>query len=251
MDINDRVYQSLHLLTRYQWDNKVRLGRDADGGYVVADGLEYDLLLAGGVAGDISFEEDFLQRNPNVSKGYGFDGTVETMPHQTCTNLTLIGKNIGPKNTDTETDLIEYMSTHKDIFLKMDIEGAEFNWILDSEVDFNKFKQMTIEFHPFGSSAEDPGHWEYVLECIRKFSKTHKLIHIHANNIAETFEFKMPLWPDGYSIVLPRVPELTFVRNDQFNEYTTKVDNRPIPQTVDMINFGHIPDVYLFNFPWT
>lgn len=244
----NNLCRNLTLLERFQWDDKVRLGRDADGGYVIADCLEYDLLLAGGVAGDISFEEDFLQRNPNVERGYGFDGTVQIMPNQTCANLTLVGKNIGPKATDNETDLIEYMSTHKDIFLKMDIEGAEFDWILDSEVDFNKFKQMVIEFHPFGSSDQDFGHWFVFIKTLRKLNKTHKIIHIHANNIAEVLKFEC----ENHGIItLPRVCELTFVRNDQFNEHTIQKDTKPIPQAVDLRNFRNIPEISLSDFPWT
>lgn len=250
MSLITEVYRKLHLLTRYQWDNKIRLGRDADGGYVIADGLDYDLLLTGGIAGDISFEEDFLQRNRNVPKGYGFDGTVKTMPNQNTRKLTLVGKNIQPKATETETDLIDYMGDHNNIFLKMDIEGSEFDWILDSGVDFSKFKQMVIEFHPLGTSDEDFGRWSCFFDSLEKLNRTHKLIHVHANNSAGVFEFKYKSHSAETLVTLPRVPELTFVRNDQFNEFAIKTDVTRIPQPIDVQNFGHIPEVYLFNFPW-
>jgi hypothetical protein len=250
MSLISEVYKKLHLLTRYQWDNKIRLGGSADGGYVIADGLDYDLLLAGGIAVNISFEEDFLQRNPNVSKGYGFDGTVETMPNQNTSKLKLVSKNIHSKATDTETDLIEYMADCKDIFLKMDIEGAEFDWILDSEVDFSKFKQMTIEFHPFGNSDKNFGRWFCFLDSLEKLNKTHKLIHVHANNIAGVFDFEYKSSVGNTLVTLPRVPELTFLRNDQFKEHYVKKDVTPIPQPIDIQNFDHIPEVSLFNFPW-
>jgi hypothetical protein len=250
MFLISEVYKKLHLLTRYQWCDKIRLGRDADGGYVIADGLDYDLLLAGGVAGDISFEEDFLGRHPEVKKGFGFDGTVEEMPDQKNKKLKLIKKNIGPVSTDTETDLIEYMGDYKDIFLKMDIEGAEFDWILDSEIDFNKFKQMVIEFHPFGNSGKDFGRWLRFLDCLKKLNRTHKLIHVHANNIAGVFEFEHKNSTRNTLVTLPRVPELTFLRNDQFKQKNVKKDIMPIPNSIDMQNFQHIPEVSLFNFPW-
>ena len=246
--INKRIlYKKLPLLERFQWDSKVRLGRNADGGYIIADELKYDLLLSGGIGGDTSFEKNFLQRYPDVKKAYGFDGTVADMSSKSYDNLFLVGKNIGTDSSNNETDLVEYIGDCKDIFLKMDIEGAEFDWILNSAIDFNKFKQMVIEFHPFGSSDQDFGSWFVFMESLKKLNKTHKIIHIHANNIAGVLKFECE---NHGMITLPRVCELTFVRSDQFDEHTIQKDTRPIPQEVDIRNFGHIPEISLSNFPW-
>jgi hypothetical protein len=40
---------------------KIRLGKDNDGGYIIADvpNAHYTTLLAGGIQGDISYEESF------------------------------------------------------------------------------------------------------------------------------------------------------------------------------------------------
>ena len=42
---------------------KKRLGRDYDGGYIIAEipNVKYTTLLAGGIQTDISFEEDFIK----------------------------------------------------------------------------------------------------------------------------------------------------------------------------------------------
>ena len=47
---------------------KMRLGKDNYGGYVVTDipDINYSLLLSGGIGDDISFEEGFIAKYPNV-----------------------------------------------------------------------------------------------------------------------------------------------------------------------------------------
>ena len=61
---------------------KRRIGKANDGGYVTVElPGSYDLLLAGGVSDDISFEMQFL----NIHTGlecYAFDGTVKSLPQQ-------------------------------------------------------------------------------------------------------------------------------------------------------------------------
>jgi hypothetical protein len=47
---------------------KIRLGKDYDGGYVIAEipNASYKILLTGGIENDISFEEDFINKYSNV-----------------------------------------------------------------------------------------------------------------------------------------------------------------------------------------
>ena len=52
--------------------------------------------------------------------------------------------------------MCEYINKNKNIFLKMDIEGAEVNWLnsLSSE-QLSNFSQMVIEFHnPFSEKEQ-------------------------------------------------------------------------------------------------
>jgi len=88
---------------------KKRVGRWTDGGYVLADipGMKYDVLFAGGVCDDISFEEDFIryQNNP-LMQVYAFDGTVDCLPRTEFQNqITFIKKNIGEFETSEYTNL--------------------------------------------------------------------------------------------------------------------------------------------------
>jgi hypothetical protein len=49
-----------------------------DGGYVIVDGFNYDLLISCGIDRDVSFEEDFLSRWP--IECLAFDGTITSFP---------------------------------------------------------------------------------------------------------------------------------------------------------------------------
>jgi hypothetical protein len=67
-----KVYQSPY--------PKHRIGRDNDGGYVICDiDQDYDILISGGVADDISFEMDLLNQYPHLLC-HTFDGSVNQIP---------------------------------------------------------------------------------------------------------------------------------------------------------------------------
>jgi hypothetical protein len=51
------------------------MGSKADGGYVIADIDGYDSLFACGIAGDITFEVDFIEKHPIPC--HLFDGTID------------------------------------------------------------------------------------------------------------------------------------------------------------------------------
>jgi hypothetical protein len=164
------------ILTTYSIPNKIiRCGPNEDGGYVIADGLEYDLFISCGIANDIRFEDDFLDiYNINC---YAFDGTITSIPSHR-NNIEWISKNIGYTNTDKTTNLKEYIKESNNIFLKMDIEGSEFNW-LDSmtKVELEKFSQIVLEIHwPFDL---------YRMNMLEKLNETHYIIHIHGNNYCD------------------------------------------------------------------
>ncbi len=221
-------------LTRYEYPDKMRLGKHHDGGYVIADGLEYDLFLSAGISGDISFEHDFLNSHSKI-KGYAFDGTIDVSTIEKHKGLTLVQKNISSENTETTENLSNYLSTHKDIFLKMDIEGAEYPWILSS--DFTNVKQMAIEFHVWGGAAV-PSLWN----CLKRIDQTHCIIHIHVNNNQSLLCID--------SLYVPEVFEVTFLRKHEFKN-GFKIDLSEIPAIIDMPNDPSKEDVKLVGYPYT
>ena len=73
-------------------------------------------------------------------------------------------------------------NNYNNIFLKMDIEGGEYPWLLQiDENSLNKFIQIVIEFHGI---TNDSWHCNYndKIKCLEKLSKTHYIVHAHGNN---------------------------------------------------------------------
>lgn len=188
-----------HLLQVYQFDQKQRLGRNCDGGYVIAilDG-GYDCYISAGVGDDESFSRDFIDLYKfNSSNSFAYDGTIDNYPQEfNGQNITFERKNIGGVNDDSHTNLHDLLHTYDDIFLKMDIEGGEFPWLLSlDDTQLSKLKQIVIEVHDLNGDGFGHKYDDKVI-CLEKLCKTHYLVHAHGNNhgtivngIPETMEF--------------------------------------------------------------
>jgi len=194
-------------LTVYAWENKVRLGVDTDGGYVIADGLApYDLYISAGVSCEESFTRDFINTyHMNEANSFAFDGTIDKYPHEYTSSISFIRKNISTVNDAHNTNLDNVLSRHKDAFLKMDIEAHEWKWLTHTPY-LKNIKQMVIEFHgvwdanwPGNTNSLPPG---FTHECFEKLSENHAIVHVHGNTGGGTV--------NG----LPNVIELTYVRRD-------------------------------------
>ena len=214
---------------------KKRIGKNNDGGYVICEipNITYDLLLSGGISNDTSFEDNFLELNPTV-KCYAFDGTIESSPSKNS-RFNFIKKNIGATNTDKLTNLHEYLSTYKNIFVKMDIEGGEFDWLnsLNSE-HMNNISQMVIEFH---SITKDN------LPLFEKINQTHIQVNFHGNN-NETINSTSNL---GFKI--PNVFESLYI-NRKYISSELPLNKEIIPLKDDQVNNPSQPDLIIDNPPF-
>ena len=229
---------------------KRRVGKPNDGGYVIAElPGTYDLFLAGGVSSDISFEVQFLNTYPDLTC-YAFDGTVTSLPEQDR-RVRFVKKNLAAINSDSTTNMQEYMYGKHDIFMKIDIEGHEFR-VLPSIIEDNRIqsiKQLVVEIHSPADIQMFPHYFiglsdiknSHMFQLFEDLNKTHTLVHFHANNGC-----KMNVI-DG--IKLPHVFELTYIRNDFITE---KVQNTEIlPTSLDMPNVLNSPDYTLGGFPYS
>ena len=116
----------------FDLDKKKRLGVNTDGGYVIVelDG-EYDCYISAGVSNEESFTKDFIEKyDMNKENSFAFDGTIEDYPYHYTDKITYIKKNIGGNNDDNDTNLSFLTEKYQNIFLKMDIEGGEYPWLL-------------------------------------------------------------------------------------------------------------------------
>jgi hypothetical protein len=230
----------LEYLVVKDFKNKKRYGVNSDGGYVIAelDG-SYDLYISAGISYEESFSRDFINNyNMNKNNSYGFDGTINNYPYQYTDKINFIKKNIGNTNNENNTDLIEYINDYNNIFLKMDIEGGEYPWLLQmNETYLKKFKQIVIEFHGI-TSNEWNCHYNHKVKCLEKLSKTHYIVHAHGNNYG----------PVKNSI--PDVIELTYVNKNYFDA-EPELNNQPLPSNeLDYPNYLRREDIDLNFYPF-
>ncbi len=226
--------------------DKIRLGRQHDGGYVIANlPNNYDLFISGGIANDVSFEKDLLSRYSNL-KGYAFDGSINYLP-EVVDKLIFVKKYLGNHNDEYTTNLIEYIENYNDMFFKIDIEGHEFRLMPEiiNKGYMNKIKQLVIEIHSPADINMFPDYFKglqdinnnSMFNLLNELNKTHTLIHFHANNGCKMQKID--------NIDLPHVFELTYIRNDFVSE---RLKNKePLPTNIDMKNIKDKPD-YSFNF---
>ncbi len=211
---------------------KKRLGKDYDGGYIIAEipNVTYTTLIAGGIANDISFEEDFINKYTDTQV-YAFDGTINNLPKEN-NNITFIKKNIGSENNERISNLHNIIDVNERIFVKMDIEGYEIPWIKSlSNEQMNKFEQIAIEFHcPFGNKE---------IEVFDKINKNHYLIHFHGNSCCGIINHK--------NINIPKVFECTYLHKKYFTT-TPELNKELIPSNLDMPNRSNTDDIRI-NYP--
>jgi hypothetical protein len=181
-----------------------RLGSLNDGGYVVADDItSKDYIVSFGVEGNIDFESDLSDMGCSIDM---YDYSVDNLPKQ-ISNSRFFQEKIGIE--EGCTTLKETLNkTDKDIFLKMDIEGSEWDVLSTaSEEDLNRCRQITIEVHWMQNIAYDD-FYEKAMLAFGNIRKTHTPVFIHANN-------NVPVMILGNSPV-PFVFEVLYLRNSSY-----------------------------------
>jgi hypothetical protein len=231
---------NLYLFEVYDFYNKIRVGAKSDSGFVIGDiDVIYDCYIGIGNNGNESFSAEFIKLfNMNEFNSYCIDNRNKSYPYNYTTNISYIKKNLGITNNRYTTDLTFLLSKHKNIFLKMDIEGSEYDWLtfIDSNL-LKNIKQMVIEFHFI--NCDYYAKYEDKMECIKKLNKTHYIIHAHGNNFSKT--------TNG----IPDVLELTFINKEIFEE-PPKLNDTPLPiPNIDFPNNPTKPDINLNFYPFT
>ena len=229
-------------LTVYDINNKIRLGNNGDGGYVIYDIDNqqnqkniYDCYISCGVSNEESFSRDFIKKyNMNKDNSFAFDGTIEDYPYEYTKDITFFKKNIGNKNDDKTTNLDFLFERYNNIFLKMDIEGWEFEWLLQLTQDkLQKIKQIAIEVHGVNDDS-----WNFKqtdkIDCFNKLNEKFYLIHLHGNNNG------------GIQNNIPDVLELTYLNKNVLN-YIPEKNKKKLPSNLDYPNCHK--DDYQLNIP--
>jgi hypothetical protein len=231
---------NLELLEVYNFDKKIRCGSNSDGGYVLAElNTEYDCYISAGISNEESFSRDFINKyNMNEYNSFGFDRTINSYPYNYTNKISFIKKNINNYNDDNNCNLSFLIEKYDNIFLKMDIEGGEYPWLLQIREDqLKKFKQIVIEFHGitndgWGTSYNDK------IRCLEKLSKTHYIVHAHGNNYG----------PVDNNI--PNVIELTYINKNYFDS-VPELNEQSLPiNNLDFPNNANNSDINLNFYPF-
>lgn len=223
----------------YHFSNKKRLGINQDGGYIIAilNG-NYDFYISAGVSNEESFSDDFIELyKMNRHNCAAFDGTIDKYPTNHTNKIIFYKRNISSIKSNNTANLSYFINNYKDIFLKMDIEGSEYEWILSlNNNDLKSFKQIVIEFHGINDDS-----WNTKIEdknnCFKKLAETHYAVHIHGNNHGSLTED------------IPDTVEVTYIRKNEIDENQLKLNNIQLPTNgLDFPNNTEKLD-YDLNFP--
>lgn len=242
----ESTYNILKNLTVYDpKKEKIRLGNNADGGYVIVKDYEYDLYISCGISNDISFDKNFLSLNKKID-GLLFDKQTDkkSIDLSFSDKVYLIQKNIAVKNTETTTNLEKEIEPYKNVFLKMDIEGYEWSWI-EYFNSFDKIKQFVVEIHGLfypkwmaydeswnGLTEKIIPNLEKTVKILDKINKTHHLIHFHQNSCDKIVHLE-----NGQKI--PVVCELTYIRKEGLEEIKG-LNKNPLP--INGLDYENCPN---------
>lgn len=196
----------------------IRLGPAGDGGYLVPDDLVgIEACFSPGVSTISGFEEDCANRGMEV---FMADRSVDA-PATKHDRFHFTKKFIGATSIDGFMTLDDWAAStgcrrESDLLLQMDIEGYEYESLLGtSDALISRFRVIVVEFHSLDMLFSKP-FLSIAASAFEKILKGHTCVHAHPNNCCGSLDM------DG--LVIPRVMEFTFLRND-------RVANAPFAST--------------------
>lgn len=218
----------------------IRIGGDADGGYLVPDNLSgISACFSPGVSDLAKFEEELWGRYqiPSHLADYSVNEPPSYLNYKSFEK-----KFLGSLRSDQFITLDDWVSRHEtgptsfDLILQMDIEGGEYETLLATSINtLKRFRFMVIEFH----CAEDYAQRNYfnlVRATFKKLLATFVPVHIHPNNCCGTVNVS--------GVRFPRVFEMTFSRRDSCVEGDFCSE---LPHPLDRANLPHLDDLALPN----
>jgi hypothetical protein len=212
-----------------------RIGKMNDGGYVVPEIAiqKADAVLGYGISDDISFEEDAstLYNKPS----WGFDGTCPPITTQNplCHFIPLCIGNQKREDYATFDEQLEMLDLKdKQLFIKMDIEGAEYDVLPDILNHSNNITGIVLEIHFWDQSAI-----HQALTLLKMLKEEFLLIHVHGNNMCQDC-----FVTQNSTGKLTRVLELTYINKNYIDDYSLALDQTH-PTPLDMPNSPNLPDV--------
>ena len=161
---------------------KIRIGRKADGGYILLDDLRnIKIAYSFGISNEISFDNDLSKKNIDV---FMYDHTIEKIPIK---NSKLHWKKIGISGMITKNDNMKTLPelikenghlNEKNMILKIDVES--FEWDVFQYLPINTLKQFKFIVGEFNFFPHKNYNYYFIL---KRLLSTHQIFHIHCNNL--------------------------------------------------------------------
>lgn len=239
-------------LQPYKSSELVRVGKDYDGGYVISlkDINQSSHLITMGIQEDWSFEEQFSNLNNIPVDSYDF--SVGLISWLKCImrpfyrrfdivtsfkniakpfrfykfftgNRKFYKKKIGISRPDC--DLASVIGNLRNVYLKIDIEGSEYELLQQILELEHRLTGMAIEFHNLPEN----------LDLLKKFYKNLnklKIVHVHPNSVS------------GLTLSNePKVLELSFSKNHKNEKVSVLPNQLDMPNSEQtqniMVKFSH------------
>lgn len=231
-------------------DNLIRIGRSHDGGYLLSEKIieNTNLLISFGINADWSFEKDFKNKRDVTIQAFDFSVTQSSLIKKLFKYITRLRfkkvisqfnaildfkvffneknrnyfhlKGVG-NNPDFLTfnqvmDLAgrKLDDSNRNIFVKIDIEGSEFDVIPSIKPYFNQIVGMAVEFHELDENSPSFNN------LISLLKNDFNILHVHGNNNNKTI--------NGTN--LPIVLEITFFNKKlvQETDVYQSLENYPL-----------------------
>ncbi len=213
-----------------------RVGNENDGGYVMLnDYASSNIAYSFGIFDDVSWDKCMAASGLDV---YMYDHTIDALPeenpkfHWEKTGITGL-YDANEIQLKTLPMLLEENnhSNEKNMILKMDVEGAEWEVLGNLSVDIlSRFDQILLELHGLNNDDE----YDVIVDGLEKLNETHQLVHIHANNYGN---YRMMA-----GMVLPDVIECTYLSKEK---YSFRESEKFFPEDIDNRNQRYWPDILL------
>ena len=214
-------------------DTKVRLGSNNDGGYIVNQTIldKADVLYTYGVEYNCDFELDF--HNRTYKPVHLYDHTVDfTHPND---NLIFHKEGLSHIKENDKKHFFDHLKENgdedKNVFLKIDVEGAEYEFFENTNIEelSKNVIGIVLEIHWTGDVN---GYRSRATKILEKITNHFTLTHLHGNNSAPMI--------GSWWIAVPDTIELTFI-NDRLFE-ALHFDRGQWPTELDMPNNPELQD---------
>jgi hypothetical protein len=214
----------------------IRIGGPADGGYLIPDDLEgIEYCFSPGVNTISDFENQLADRG---IRSFLADYSVEA-PAVIRPEFTFDKKYLGSIDNEKFFTLASWKNKYLedysgDLLLQMDIEGGEYQVILNSSKELlDQFRVVVIEFHDL-HRLFDPLVFGFFSAAFEKLLEVFSVVHIHPNNFYGTIK-------QG-DIEIPRLMEFTFLNKRRI---TSSIPEKRFPNLLDAPNLPQRSNLHL------